>query len=155
MPRLDAQRIDLWRGLTRTVEQIRRRVDAILVAEQQLPLAWFEVLNALARAKGATMRVSDLVDTLGEVPSSLSRRLDRIEEEGYVERLVTPPGGDRRAVMVALVPLGRQQWRAALPDFRRAVQHQFAEVLTDSDITALTRVLAKLPVVDVSDDDDG
>jgi DNA-binding MarR family transcriptional regulator len=143
VPRLDAERIGLWRSLDRTVTAVARQIDADLVDEFDLPLAWFEVMSALQRAGGA-MRVSKLCSELDEVPSSLSRRLDRMEGVGFVEREATPEPTDRRAVTVTLTREGRSLWRDASVIYRRGVQKHFAQVVTDSDIVALQRLLSKL-----------
>jgi DNA-binding MarR family transcriptional regulator len=143
VPRLDAERIGLWRSLDRTVTAVARQIDADLVDEFDLPLAWFEVMSALQRAGGA-MRVSRLCGELDEVPSSLSRRLDRMEGEGFVEREATPEPTDRRAVTVTLTREGRSLWRDASVIYRRGVQKHFAQVVTDSDMVALQRLLSKL-----------
>lgn len=146
MPRLDAERIGLLRRLSSTTSTINRRIDADLVDEFDLPLAWFEVMASLARHGGA-MRVTELCVDLDEIPSSLSRRLDRMEEQGLVEREATPTttsSSDRRAVTVTLTKAGRAFWRDANVVYRRAVQRHFAQVVTDSDITALHRLLGKL-----------
>ena len=143
MPRLDAERIGLWRSLDRTVTAVARQIDADLVDEFDLPLAWFEIMSALQRSGGA-MRVSRLCGELDEVPSSLSRRLDRMEGEGFVEREATPEPTDRRAVTVILTRQGRSLWRDASVIYRRGVQKHFAQVVTDSDMVALQRLLSKL-----------
>ena len=143
MPRLDAERIGLLRRLSATTSTISRRIDADLVDEFDLPLAWFEVMASLARHGGA-MRVTELCVDLDEIPSSLSRRLDRMEDQRVVEREATPTSSDRRAVTVTLTKAGRALWRDANVVYRRAVQRHFAQVVTDSDITALHRLLSKL-----------
>jgi DNA-binding MarR family transcriptional regulator len=143
MPRLDAERIALWRRWHTTSTTLLRRVDAQLMEDHDLPLAWFECLAAI-RDAGGTMRVHELSEALEELPSSLSRRLDRLEEEGLVRRKHAPLPDDRRAVSVSLTKAGREVWRDANITFRRMVQHHFALHLTDTDIAALQRVLGKL-----------
>lgn len=143
MPRLDAERIALLRSLGRATTQISRQIDADLVEAYDVPLAWFEVMAALQRA-GGSLRVSELRAELDEVASSLSRRLDRMEEEGHVEREVPRGAVDRRAVRVSLTRDGRLLWRDVNVIYRRSVQQHFANVVTDSDILALQRVLSKL-----------
>jgi len=142
MPRLDAERVALWRTFCVTATELQRRVEDQLMAEHDLSLAWFEVLSAL-RTAGGTLRVFDLRERLNELPSSLSRRLDRMEQEGFVQRASTPTPADRRAVTVSSTPFGRAVWRDANVTFRRAVQQQFAHRLTDTDLVALHRVLGK------------
>jgi DNA-binding MarR family transcriptional regulator len=142
MPRLDAERISLWRQYCTWSESLQRRVDQQLVEDHDLPLAWYDCLTAI-RDAGGELRVHELCDALGEVPSSLSRRLDRLEQEGFVRRTSPPRHGDRRAVTVSLTAAGRRVWRDANITYRRMVQHLFAQRLTDTDIAALQRVFTK------------
>ena len=74
MPRLDAERIGLWRRLCQSSAALQRKIDAQLTEEHYLSLAWFECLAAI-RDAGGTMRVHELSETLGELPSSLSRSI--------------------------------------------------------------------------------
>jgi DNA-binding MarR family transcriptional regulator len=143
MPRLDAERIDLFRSFCQTTTAIMRQIDADLMAEYDVSLAWFDVMSALRRS-GGSLRVSELCTLLGEIPSSLSRRLDRMEQAGLVERESSPSPADRRAVAVHLTREGRLFWRDANVIYRRSVQRHFASVVTESDVTALQRLLSKL-----------
>ncbi|MCE9621336.1 MAG: MarR family transcriptional regulator [Actinomycetia bacterium] len=143
MPRLDAERIELWRQLCTTSTVLQRRIEQSLHDEHDLTLAWYDALTAIRHA-GGSMRVHELCAALSEVPSSLSRRLDRLEEEGFVWRKSTPMPDDRRAVTVSLTREGRNAWRDATTTYRSVVQTHFARHLTESDIAALQRVWAKL-----------
>ena len=143
MPRLDAGRVATWRAFTTAAAELHRKVEAGLIEDYDLPLAWFETLAAL-QAAGGSLRVGELCEILHELPSSLSRRLDRLEGAGFVERLATPVLDDKRAVTVSLTRDGRGEWRDANITYRRMVQHHFANVLTDTDIAALQRIFGKL-----------
>jgi len=142
VPRLDAERVALLRSLTSATTAVTRHIDAELMRDFAIPLAWFEVMTALQRA-GDTMRVNELRAALHEVGSSLSRRLDRMEAEGHVAREAAT-GDDRRAVRVTLTREGRALWRDANITYRRAVQRHFNDVVTDSDMVALQRFITKL-----------
>ena len=85
---------------------------------------------------------SDLADELRLVRSSLSRRLDRLEEEGWVQRTRPSVVDDQRAVVVELTRRGRTLWREMNVTYRRAVQANVAASLSDADVAALRRVLA-------------
>jgi DNA-binding MarR family transcriptional regulator len=143
MARLDAARVAVWRDLQSVTAELERRIDEALVAEWDVSLGWFDVLAGLQRLGGAA-RPSDLAEELRLVRSSLSRRLDRLEEEGWVQR--TRPAGvdDQRAVVVELTKRGRTLWREMNVTYRRAVQQHVARVLTDEDVAALRRVLDQL-----------
>lgn len=143
MPRLDVERIALWRDFCVLSTTLQRRIDTELTDEHEMSLAWYDVLNTL-RLHDAPMRVNELCAALREVPSSLSRRLDRMEEEDLIERATAPLPDDRRAVVVSLTTEGRLSWRDANITYRRLVQQHFAQHLTESDLAALQRVWAKL-----------
>lgn len=143
MPRLDAERIALWRRWCIASVELQRRIDTELQLHHAMPLAWYDCLSAIREA-GGTIRVSTLAEALGELPSSLSRRLDRLEQEDWIERIHTPLPGDRRAVSARITSAGRAEWRDANVTYRRLLQQHFAQHLTDSDVTALGRLLGKL-----------
>ncbi len=143
MPRLDAGRVAIWRAFGMIAADVQRKVEEGLVNDYDLSLAWFEILAAL-QASGGSMRVRELCDALHEFPSSLSRRLDRLEAEGFVHRSPTPIPDDKRAVTVSLTRDGRAEWRDANITYRRMVQQHFANVLSDTDIVALQRIFSKL-----------
>jgi DNA-binding MarR family transcriptional regulator len=147
MPRLDAERVALWRTFRTAGDLIARRIEQELAWEFGLTLPQFELLTVLAKSS-RPLRVRDLAEQLSAVPSSLSRRIDALISRGYVERVEAPTPDDARAVEVHLTRDGRLVWRDANVAYRRAVQREFAAHLTDSDLVALWRVLGKVPPSD-------
>ena len=143
MPRLDAPRLGAWRGLQAMVGQLERGIDDELRAEWDIPLGWFDVLASLQRL-GGSARPNDIAAELRLPPSSVSRRLDRLEEEGWVRRHRQIDRSDRRAVEVELTRTGRRLWREMNVSYRRAVQSLFATHLADDDIAAIGRALELL-----------
>lgn len=143
MPRLDAGRVATWRALGVIAADVQRKVEEGLINDYDLPLSWFEILAAL-QASGGSMRVRELSEVLHDFPSSLSRRLDRLEQEGFVQRVSSPTNDDKRAVTVSLTRDGRAEWRDANITYRRMVQQHFAKALSDTDIAALQRIFSKL-----------
>jgi DNA-binding MarR family transcriptional regulator len=141
--RLDASRIGAWRGLQAVVGQIERGLDEELRADWDIQLGWFDVLASLQRL-GGRARPLDVAADLRLPPSSLSRRLDRLQEEGWIARHRDVPGADLRAVEVELTRTGRRLWREMNVSYRRALQAQFAIHLDDGDIGDLRRILDAL-----------
>lgn len=139
MPRLDATRLAAWRDLQRVVLEINRLIDDDLRREWAVPLGSFEVLAALRELDGLA-RPQDVAAWMRIPPSSLSRRLDRLEEEGWIARHREVDPEDHRAVEVELTRRGRALWREMSVSYRRSVQQRFAGVLDDDEIAALTRV---------------
>lgn len=143
MPRLDATRLSAWRDAQARIAEVERAIDDQLREEWAVPLGWFDVLAALQRF-GGRARPLDVAAELRLPASSVSRRLDRLEEEGWVKRHRDVDDLDRRAVEVELTRRGRRLWREMNVSFRRAVQSRFAGRLTDTDVHDLRRILDKL-----------
>lgn len=142
MPRLDNVRVGTWRGLQAIVGQLERAIDEELRADWDITVGWFDVLTSLQRL-GGTARPLDIAADLRLPASSVSRRLDRLEEEGWVARH-RHVDVDRRAVDVELTKSGRRLWREMNVSYRRAVQSLFATHLDDDDFDDLRRVLDRL-----------
>ena len=137
MPRLDAARVRAWRDLQSIVPEIERGIDEDLRAEWAVPLGWFDVLATLRELDGRA-RPQDVASVMRIPASSLSRRLDRLEEEGWVRRHRDVDPEDHRAVEVELTKRGRALWREMNVSYRRSLQARFAVVLSDRDIQGLT-----------------
>jgi DNA-binding MarR family transcriptional regulator len=136
MPRLDASRLGAWRDLTTLTAALTRAVDDELLAEWDISLAWFDVLAALQRL-GGRARPKEVAELMLIPTSSLSRRLDRLEEEGWIARHRGADPDDGRAVEVELTRRGRNLWREMNVSYRRAVQAHFATHLDDQQIDAI------------------
>jgi DNA-binding MarR family transcriptional regulator len=129
--------------------ELTRRIDVDLMEEWDIPLGWFDVLAALQRL-GGRARPLDVAAEMRLPPSSLSRRFDRLEEEGWVKRHRGIDPVDHRAVEVELTRRGRNLWREMNVTYRRAVQQHFATLMDDTDIAAVHRMVDLL-----TESDDG
>jgi DNA-binding MarR family transcriptional regulator len=147
MARLDAARLSAWRVLQSRVAEIERRVDEDLRAEWDIPLNWFDVLAALQRL-GGSARPSAISEELLLPLSSLTRRVDRLEEDGWVTRRRRQAGSDHRAVEVSLTRRGRNLWRAMNVTYRRSVQQHFAIHLDEGAMSDLQSALDDLAADD-------
>jgi DNA-binding MarR family transcriptional regulator len=143
MPRLDAARVAAWRDLQSIVAEVTRHVDEDLRLEWAVPLGWFDVLAGL-RQFGGRARPQDLAALMRIPPSSLSRRLDRLEEEGWVARHRNIDPEDHRAVEIELTPRGRTLWREMSITYRRSIQARFASLLTDEQVVAVTELNGRI-----------
>ncbi|PIE31662.1 MAG: hypothetical protein CSA55_05220 [Ilumatobacter coccineus] len=143
MPRLDARRVEAWQRLQGVVDELTRGVDADLRQEWAVPLGLFDVLDVLRRL-GGRGSPHEVAEALRIPISSLSRRLDRLEEEGWVSRQRASDPVDRRRVSVELTSRGRALWREMRLTYRRSVQGRFASHLDDDQIEAVLSVLAQV-----------
>lgn len=140
--RLDARRLEAWRSLLLELRHAERAIDDGLREEWAVSLAWFEVLAGLQR-HGGSARPLSLAESLAIPASSLSRRLDRLAEEGWIARS-RAEGGDARAVDVELTASGRRLWREMNVTYRRLVQTHVARHLDDGRIDDAAALAALL-----------
>lgn len=140
MARLDNVRVGVWRGMQALVGEIERGIDDELRAEWDISLGWFDVLASLQRL-GGRARPLDVSSDMRLPPSSVSRRLDRLEEEGWIARHKYIDANDHRAVDIELTKTGRRLWREMSVTYRRSLQALFAVHLADGDIADVQRVL--------------
>ena len=152
MARLDNVRVGVWRGMQALVGEIERNIDDELRAEWDISLGWFDVLASLQRL-GGRARPLDVAADLRLPASSVSRRLDRLQEEGWVARHRHVDDDDHRAVEVELTRTGRRLWREMSVTYRRALQALFAVHLDGDDISDMQRVLDLLVIAGQEIDD--
>ena len=151
MPRLDTARLEAWRELQSVVTDITRGIDEDLRLEWAVPLGWFDVLAALRQLDGRA-RPQDVANRMRIPASSLSRRFDRLEDEGWIARHRRVDPDDHRAVDIELTPRGRTLWREMSVTYRRSVQARFAGRLDDEQIAAICDVTELVDPIAVDDE---
>lgn len=109
--RLDARELRAWRGLLRVHAQLSKALDAQLEAAHGLQLTSYEVLMYLSDAEGGRMRMNDLAASVLLSRSGLTRLVDRLERDGYLERCSC--AHDARGAFAVLTPAGREKLEAA------------------------------------------
>src|SRR3954469_20039884 len=121
--RIAEDHLDAWRGLLNAHARLTAQIEAAL-ADAALPqLAWYDVLCALQRAPGKSLRMGELADAVTISRSGLTRLVDRIEAEGFLER--RPSAADRRAIEVAITPEGSKLLRKMWPVYEGVLRSEF------------------------------
>lgn len=106
------------------------------------PLAWYDVLLEVERAGDTGVRPFELERAMLLAQYNLSRLLDRIEKEGYVERRACPD--DRRGQSVHITPSGRAARRRMWPVYARAIEAVMGERLRAAEAAELATTLGKI-----------
>lgn len=140
--RPDSVRVDLDEHLFFLFGQVygaRNRDLARILRPWGLTNATYRALAALTDRDGST--IWELADLTAVERSTLSRALDRLEEDGLVDRRAR--AGNRRIVEVWLTPAGRDLiasvWREVVVQNDRAVAG-----LSAREIASLKRILHKM-----------
>ncbi len=97
------------------------------------------LLRKAAEAEGASQR--ELAERMGIEPPTLVRHLDKLADEGLVERRADPD--DRRVVRVVVTRAGHQRL-AQLHPVVHELDQELRGILTKRDVEVLTRALPRI-----------
>jgi DNA-binding MarR family transcriptional regulator len=137
----DRRGLGAWRALLRARATLLRQLATDLQRKTGLTLGDFDVLAQLAEA-GGSLRMTELADRTLNSRSGMTRRIDRMVDEGLVGR--TGADGDARGVLVALRDAGLSRLTETAPVHLRGVSELFVERLDDQELAALESALDKV-----------
>lgn len=121
---------------------LRRLFQRRLETERALSSQSFDVLIRLARTPGSELRMSELATQASLTPSGLTRSVDRLQDQGLVDRRVCPE--DRRGAFAVLTPSGRELMDRAVPDHLAHINEVLNDVFTADEEATLAALLRKL-----------
>src|SRR3984893_3691228 len=130
-----------WRAFLEAHATLMRQLQTDLVSKTGLDLNDFDVITQLAQA-GGRLRMTDLAARAFSSRSGLTRRIDRLVEQGLVGR--TTADGDARGVVVTLTEAGEARVTETVPVHLRAVAELFMAKLDDDELALLETALKKV-----------
>lgn len=134
--------IRAWVRLQRAGQEVLSGIEVALKAAGLPPLSWYDVLLELERAGGDGLRPVDLERRVLLPQYSISRLIDRIETQGYLER--RPCKADGRGQLVAVTKSGRALRARMWPVYAGAIDKGIASRLTAGETATVERLLGKL-----------
>ncbi|WP_205695454.1 MarR family winged helix-turn-helix transcriptional regulator [Conexibacter sp. SYSU D00693] len=140
MGRIDSPAFRAWYGVVLLNGHTLDRVSALLEDATGMPTSWLEVLAFLHEREDG-MRMNELAGELLLSRGGTTRLIARMEEAGYVERIVPPD--DRRAVFARITPEGLEAAEKALPMQVKVVEDEIGPHLSKDELETLTRLCAK------------
>jgi DNA-binding MarR family transcriptional regulator len=141
--REQAPAVEAWIHLIRGQSAATRAVNAQLVADHGLTINDFECMLLLARADGRRMRRVDLAEQLVLTASGVTRLLDGLEQEGWVDRAAC--ASDRRVTYAVLTDDGYRKLREASKSHVADVRAFFEARYNDDELAQLASLLGRLP----------
>ena len=130
-----------WRAFIATVHDLMAKLETDLVAHG-LSMGDYEVLVLLSEAPDQRMRMCDLAAALQLSPSGLTRRLDGMVRQGWVERASCAT--DRRVAYAHLTSAGFEKMRAAAPDHVESVRRHLLDPLGQRGVTQLGELFGRV-----------
>jgi DNA-binding MarR family transcriptional regulator len=141
--REQAPAVEAWVNLVRGHSAAVGAVNSRLVADHGLTINDYECLLLLARAEDRRMRRVDLADQLILTASGVTRLLDGLEQEGWVDRANC--ASDRRVVYAVLTDKGREKLREASKTHVADLRSYFETRYSSEELDHLATLLGRLP----------
>jgi DNA-binding MarR family transcriptional regulator len=138
---LDDLEHSAWRAFLRTHARVARRLEADLVAAQDLPLAEFDVLFQLALAQNHRLRMNELADRVLLSRAGITRLVDRLVADGLVARIKCV--SDARGAFAVLTEKGKQRLDEARPGHMAGVRRYFLDSFSRPELAAIAELLSR------------
>jgi DNA-binding MarR family transcriptional regulator len=137
----DRRGLTAWFAFLRAHASLMRELSTDLVMKTRLPLGDFDALFQLAFA-GGELRMTDLATKTFSSRSAMTRRIDRLVDEGLVRR--TSSMADGRGVVIAITDVGFARLSEAVPIHAKGVSKLFIERFTDEELEVLEQSMEKV-----------
>jgi DNA-binding MarR family transcriptional regulator len=137
VPWLDDDEQAAWRAYLAGSVRLAEHLDAELKSAFGLSIADYEILAFLSEAPEHRLRMSDLAEQVIVSPSRLTYRVDKLQDDGLVDRQPCPTDG--RATWAQLTPAGRALLRKAAAVHVTTVRRRFLDHFDRNTFLALGR----------------
>ena len=122
-------RLAPWRAFVRAQAHVSRRLDEDLRAEHGLSLQEYVALLILAESPDRRLRMGRLADSLTLSKSGATRLIDRLVDDGLVDRVTC--SSDLRGAEAALTDAGLKRLRTAAPTHLRGIAEYFLSAIDE------------------------
>ena len=130
--RLTEAEVAAWDGMLHVHAVVTRAFDQLLRSEFDFTIGEFDVLATLQEAPdGESLRMSDLAERVRGSPSRMTRRVEALEELGYVRRRPDPEDG--RAVRAHITDRGNGLMNSIARSHHALVRERFLDHLSDAE----------------------
>ncbi|MGK5440235.1 MarR family winged helix-turn-helix transcriptional regulator [Micromonospora sp. URMC 105] len=138
---LDPDEEAVVRELNRVIYALPRAIDADMVREQGVPAVEYLTLMHLSEAPDRRLRMSELAAACDMSLSGMSRVVQKLESQGYVQRVRSER--DARGWNAVLTDAGFARLEQAWPTSLAAVRRHFLDHLAGLDLKTLAAALQK------------
>lgn len=132
-------RLAPWRAFVRAQAHVSRRLDEDLRSEHGLSLQEYVALLILAESPDRRLRMGRLADSLTLSKSGATRLIDRLVDDGLVDRVTC--SSDLRGAEAMLTDSGLKRLRIAAPTHLRGIAEYFLSAIEDRDLEVVERTM--------------
>ena len=135
-------RLAPWRAFVRAQAHVSRRLDEDLRSEHGLSLQEYVALLILAESPDRRLRMGRLADSLTLSKSGATRLIDRLVDDGFVDRVTC--SSDLRGAEAAITEAGLKRLRTAAPTHLRGIAEYFLSAIEDHDLEVIERTMGSV-----------
>jgi DNA-binding MarR family transcriptional regulator len=135
-------RLAPWRAFLLAHARIVRRLDEELRAEHDLTIGEYDALLTIARAPERRIRMRQLADEVILSKSGVTRLIDRLVDDGLVERSACL--ADARGAEAVLTDRGLARLRSASRTHLRGIDEHFLAVIDRADLAVIERTMSSV-----------
>jgi DNA-binding MarR family transcriptional regulator len=140
-PDLDPSPIGVIGRISRLARELEQRLEPVY-REHGLEPGWHDVLATLRRTGPPfRLRPTEFSSALMLTSSGTTKRLDRLEQAGLIQRAADPD--DRRGILITLTDAGRELIDS-VTEAHLANERRLLSALSDAEQTRLADLLRKL-----------
>ncbi len=131
-----------WIGIVRASERILQTAGRALKAAGLPPLVWYDLLLELKKVKPDGLRHYQLQERMLMPQYNMSRLVERLVREGYVDRFECDDDGRGQVVTITAAGLALQ--KRMWPVYRAVLETEIAGRLSETEARNLAVILSKL-----------
>jgi DNA-binding MarR family transcriptional regulator len=135
--------LETWTRFLKAHSAITRSLERDLADRHSLTLSDYDVLLQLWRSEEQRLRPVELSKAVLLTRSGITRLIQGLEREGFVEKADCPD--DARGFLVALTPAGEKLVHNARATHLERVAELFSDRYDDDETAQLMRLLERLP----------
>jgi DNA-binding MarR family transcriptional regulator len=134
--------LEAWIRFLRAHASLTRQMSARLEADHGLTLNDYDCLVQLAYAPERSLRRVDLARSVLLSPSGITRLLDGLEREGWVEKRSCD--SDARVTYAHLTDAGLEKFKSARKTHLADIEEAFGSRFTPEELDAVSSLLGRL-----------
>jgi DNA-binding MarR family transcriptional regulator len=138
------EQLEAWVSFLRAHAALTRELSAQLLRDHGLTINDYEVLLHLSREEGGMLRRVDLAERVILTASGITRLLDGLERQGFVEKAHCET--DARVTYAKLTDAGRGKLRDAGKTHLAGIDELFLSRYSGSELATLADLLSRLPM---------
>lgn len=154
MDKSTREKIETWQLFQRLQTRLIEAMEKEFLQAGLIPYRSYDVLVALLHAPQHQLRLSQLAEQVLLSRSGLTRMVDRLESEGYIQR--SKSSQDGRGIYASLTEAGHRALQKAWPTYKTQVEKLFADPLSECErqtMRALCNRLLSAPGETSQEDD--